>query len=58
MVMSKNSKLPPSIDIGLNFLSRKEEKIVPNLVRINYKYDKEKKIAHPFKYIELSFKAL
>jgi hypothetical protein len=35
----KNSKLPPSIDVGLNFFSRKEKKIVPNLVRINFHYD-------------------
>ena len=29
--------LPPSIDIGLNFISRMEKKMVGNLVRINFK---------------------
>ncbi len=40
IVMPKDSKLPPSIDIGLNFMSRREHKIVPNLVRVNFHYDK------------------
>jgi hypothetical protein len=39
VVTPKESKLPPSIDIGLNLMSRKEYKIVPNLVRVNFRYD-------------------
>ena len=56
--MPRDSKLPPSIDIGLNFMSRKDLKIVPNLVRVNFHYDKERKKDNPFKYIELSYRAL
>jgi hypothetical protein len=39
VVTPKDSKLPPSIDIGLNLMSRREHKIVPNLVRVNFRYD-------------------
>lgn len=58
IVTPKGSKLPPSIDIGLNLFSRKEKKIVPNLIRINFEYNGEEKKANPFKYIELSVRAL
>ncbi len=58
VITPKNSQLPPSIDIGLNLFSRREEKIVPNLVRINFHYDFEDKKAKPFKYLELSVRAL
>ena len=58
VVMPRDSKLPPSIDIGLNFMSRKDFKVVPNLVRVNFHYDKERKKEHPFKYLELSYRAL
>lgn len=58
VVTPKDSKLPPSIDIGLNFMSRKEHKIVPNLVRINFFYDFDSKKSNPFKYLELSVRAL
>jgi hypothetical protein len=58
IVTPKDSKLPPSIDIGLNFMSRREYKIVPNLVRVNFRYDSEKKKQNPFKYLELSYRAL
>lgn len=43
IITPKDSKLPPSIDIGLNLMSRKEHKIVPNLVRVNFYFDREKK---------------
>ena len=36
IITPKESKLPPSIDIGLNLMSRREYKIVPNLVRVNF----------------------
>ena len=39
IITPKDSKLPPSIDVGLNFMSRREHKIVPNLVRVNFRYD-------------------
>ena len=58
IVTPKDSKLPPSIDIGLNLMSRKECKIVPNLVRVNFHYERERKLDNPFKYIELSVRAL
>lgn len=58
IVTPKDSKLPPSIDIGLNFMSRREHKIVPNLVRVNFRYDSEKKKQNPFKFLELSYRAL
>lgn len=35
-ILLDRADLPPSIDIGLNFISRQEKKIVPNLVRINF----------------------
>ena len=35
-IILDRADLPPSIDIGLNFISRQEKKIVPNLVRINF----------------------
>lgn len=28
--------MPPSIDIGLNFINRHDQQLVPNLVRINF----------------------
>lgn len=58
IVTPKGSKLPPSIDIGLNLMSRREEKIVPNLVRVNFHFDRERKAENPFKYIEISVRAL
>lgn len=58
IITPKDSKLPPSIDIGLNLMSRKEEKIVPNLVRVNFHFDRQKKLENPFKYLEISVKAL
>jgi len=58
IITPKDSKLPPSIDIGLNLFSRREYKIVPNLVRINFEYQVEEKKSNPFKYIELSVRAL
>ena len=39
VTMPRDSKLPPSIDIGLNFMSRQDYKIVPNLVRVNFNSD-------------------
>lgn len=48
VIPPSNSKLPASIDIGLNLIDRRTEKVVPNLVRINFYYDKEKKIQKPF----------
>ncbi len=36
ILLPKQKNLPDSIDIGLNFISRCDNKIVPNLVRINY----------------------
>ena len=41
VITPRDSKLPPSIDIGLNLFSRREHKIVPNLVRINYEFNYE-----------------
>ena len=35
-ILLEQPGLPPSIDIGLNFISRQEEKLVTNIVRINY----------------------
>lgn len=58
VITPPSSKLPPSIDIGLNFMSRREYKIVPNLVRVNFRYDQEKKKQNPFKFLELSYRAL
>lgn len=51
IVTPKDSKLPPSIDVGLNFMSRRENKVVPNLVRVNFLHDAEKKKSNPFKYL-------
>ena len=59
IVLPKQKNLPDSIDIGLNFISRQDNTIVPNLVRINFSKDyvrneDPKKI---FKHLELSVKA-
>ncbi len=35
-IIVSHPQMPPSIDIGLNFINRVEEKLVPNLVRINF----------------------
>jgi len=51
VITPSSSQLPPSIDIGLNFVSRKLNMIVPNLVRINFYYDFDLKKDNPFKYI-------
>jgi hypothetical protein len=58
IVTPKDSKLPPSIDVGLNFMSRRENKIVPNLVRVNFLYDADKKKSNPFKFLEISYRGL
>ena len=36
IALPKQKGLPESIDIGMNFISRKNTQLVPNLVRINY----------------------
>ena len=51
IITPKESKLPPSIDIGLNFMSRRAKKIVPNLVRVNFRHDFDKKKQNPFKFL-------
>jgi hypothetical protein len=58
IITPSNSKLPPSIDIGLNLMSRRESKIVPNLVRVNFFDNTEAKRANPFRFIEISVRAL
>ena len=58
IVTPSNSKLPPSIDIGLNLISRREQKLVPNLVRVNFQDNNESKRTNPFRYLELSVRAL
>ena len=35
-IIVSHPQMPPSIDIGLNFINRHEQKLVPNLVRINF----------------------
>jgi hypothetical protein len=37
--LPKQKNLPDSIDIGLNFINRQDNKLVPNLVRINFDKD-------------------
>lgn len=39
-------------------MSRRENKIVPNLVRVNFLFDIEKKKSNPFKYLEISIRGL
>ncbi len=57
--MPRQKNLPEAIDIGLNFISRQDSKIVPNLVRINFGKDHVMKEdpRKAFKYLELSVKA-
>ena len=53
-------ELPPSIDIGLNYINRHEEKLVPNLVRINFDNEKAQHIDNNqkiFKYLDISLNA-
>lgn len=53
--LPQESKLPPSIDIGLNFVSRKDRQLVPNLVRINFgrldQYEISETEKNPFKHL-------
>lgn len=54
-------KLPPSIDIGLNFINRQEEKLVPNLVRINFENvepNGRDNIQKLFRVLDISLKGL
>ena len=37
--LPKQKNLPDSIDVGLNFINRQQNKLVPNLVRINFDKD-------------------
>ncbi len=37
--LPRQKNLPDSIDIGLNFINRQDNKIVPNLVRVNFAKD-------------------
>jgi hypothetical protein len=37
--LPRQKNLPDSIDIGLNFISRYDNKLVPNLVRLNFAKD-------------------
>lgn len=57
--LPRQKNLPEAIDIGLNFISRQDNKIVPNLVRINYSKDyvRNEDPKRIFKHLELSVKA-
>lgn len=51
--------MPPSIDIGLNFINRHEEKLVPNLVRINFEnIDDRNNTQRLYKFLDISLKGL
>lgn len=53
--------MPPSIDIGLNYINRSEEKLVPNLVRINFDNEKVRIGDNPqklFRHLDISLKGL
>ena len=54
VVMMNQTELPPTIDIGLNFISRSEKKIVTNLVRINYENIERPDVQRDFKNLEIS----
>ena len=58
--LPKQKGLPESIDIGLNFISRFQYKLVPNLVRINYDKEEIQKMPENkvFMKLELSLKAV
>ena len=43
--LPNEKNLPESIDIGLNFISRRNIQLVPNLVRINYDDQKNKDLS-------------
>ncbi len=51
--LPKQKNLPDSIDIGLNFISRYDAKLVPNLVRINFdkKHVQDEDKRKVFKYL-------
>jgi len=54
-------EMPPSIDIGLNYINRSEEKLVPNLVRINFDNEKVRVGDNPqklFRQLDISLKGL
>jgi len=59
ILLPRQKNLPESIDIGLNFISRSDNKLVPNLVRLNYGKDnvKNEDPKKVYKYLELSVKA-
>lgn len=57
--LPRQKNLPESIDIGLNFINRQDNKIVPNLVRVNFakEYVMKEDPKKIFKHLELSIKA-
>ena len=52
------SKMPNSLDIGLNFIKRKERKLVPTLVRLPLEYETIGNLYKEFKRLEISTDAL
>lgn len=57
-IVLNRAELPPSIDIGLNFISRQEQKIVSNLVRVNFEDSKDNNVQKLFSKLEISLKGL
>lgn len=51
--------MPPSIDIGLNFINRHDQQLVPNLVRINFEGLKDtENVQKLYRELDISLKGL